>query len=197
MPALPALATAADLAGRLTVAVPAEPLLTGWNDALLDASNALRDAIGQPITPAVSTLSVAVNEFGFALIPVSPVVSVTAVVDPNGVTLPTDGSAFQVRGQRLNIFGPYYVSAPWGTSVDPTYHVTVSHGWSVIPGEILRWVYVLAAAQIQSVGNGNLGMNGGVTSVAIDDGKVTYADMLGMIPERVQARLKAMYGGEQ
>jgi hypothetical protein len=193
---LPALALAADLAERLNIAEPTGDTKVQWDDALLDASSAVRDAIGQPITPGTSTLKVAINEYGFGLIPLSPVVAVTAVVDRNGVTLPADGTGYEVTDQRLTIFPRWATLNPWA-STDPIYLVTVSHGWDPIPGEILRWVYVLAAAQIAAATHGHLGIAGGVTSVAIDDGKVTYADVAGMIPDRVQERLRSTYGGEQ
>lgn len=195
--ALPALATVGDLAGRLGLATPIDGLVIGtWSGALLDASNELRDAIGQPITPGTATLPVPINEYGFGLIPISPVVAVSAVVDPTGFALPTDGTGYDVTDQRLTIYSRYLRENPLGPT-DPTYLVTVSHGWDPIPGELLRWVYVLAAAQLGSTAHGNLGINGGVTSVTIDDGKVTYANLAEMIPDRVLARLRATYGGEQ
>lgn len=192
---LPALAGAAGLAERLGQAVPTGATAAMWDDALLDASNAVRDAVGQPITPGTSTLRVPINEYGFGLIPISPVVAVTSVADPDGVVLPGDGSGWEVTDQRLIVLPPWRASAL--PELDPLVLVTVDHGWDPIPGELLRWVYVLAAAQIANAAHGNLGVSAGVTSVAIDDGKVTYADVAGMIPDRVQARLRAMYGGEQ
>jgi hypothetical protein len=195
--ALPALATVADLADRLGLPEPTDPIVqVKWADALLDASSGIRDAIGQPITPGTATLPVPINEYGFGLIPISPVVGVTAVLDPTGSALPAEGTGYEVTDQRLTIYGQYLRVNPLAPT-DPTYLVTVSHGWDPIPGELLRWVYVLAAAQIGSTAHGNLGINGGVESVAIDDGRVTYANLAEMIPDRVRARLRATYGGEQ
>lgn len=194
---LPALAAVPDLAGRLKLPVPTDPLVVQeWEDALLDASSALRDAIGQPLTPATSTIPVSINLYGFGLIPICPVTAVTAVADPTGFALPTDGTGWTVEGQRLTIYSPYLIGNPRAL-VDPVYLVTINHGWDPMPGELLRWTYVLAAAQLANVEVGSLGVNGGASQVGIDDGSVKYSDISGMIPERVQARMRAMYGGEQ
>lgn len=196
--ALPALATAGSLASRLGQALPTDPVIAQqWDDAMLDASSAVRDTIGQPLTRDSSTLEVTINEYGRGLIPISPVVEVTEVLDPQGVALPTDGSGFQVVGQRITIYRAYRIRNPFDIVADPVYTLTVEHGWDPMPGELLRWTYVLAAAQIANAAFGSLGINGGASEIGIDDGRVKFADLQGMIPDRVQARLKAMYGGEQ
>jgi hypothetical protein len=198
IPAAP-LVTVADFCGRLGIPVPTDgtAAFISTQAALQDASDLLRDAIGQPLNPQTSTLLVEVNDFGFALIPVSPVSAVLTVVDPNGVTLPGDGSAYQAVGQRLNIYRTYFTYNPHA-DLPPLFRVTVNHGWDPMPGEILRWVRMLAGAQLAAAAMGNLGMNGGVGSVAIDDGKVAFTTGPAVsIPAEHRERLRATYGGEQ
>jgi hypothetical protein len=195
---LPPLAVPADLAGRLQQATPTDPVVVAaWESALADASSDVRDAVGQPITPGTATLDVPVNQYGHGLIPMCPVTGVTAVVDPSGVTLPGDGTGYRIDGQRMFIYRRYMVGNPNDRALDPMYRVTVNHGWDPIPGELLKWVYVLAAAQLAAVGLGHLGISGGLTSVAVDDGRATFASGASVeIPDRQIARLRAMYGGE-
>lgn len=197
---LPPLADPPALAARLQMAPPTDPIvLASWETALADASGQVRDAVGQPLTPATSTLDVEVNCYGQGIIPLCPVQQVVTVLDPNGVTLPGDGTGYQLTGQRLMIWARYLVVNPHSRAVDPVYAVTVDHGWDPIPGELLRWVFALAAAQIASSAVGNLGIpGGGITSVAVDDGRVNFSDTAAAIaiPDKQIARLRAMYGGE-
>jgi hypothetical protein len=197
---LPALTTAADYCARLGITVPAPSTLERirMDDALADASDMLRDAIGQPLTPATDvTVPVEVNEYGYALIPFSPVTAVSAVVDSNGVTLPSDGTGYRVLGQRLNVYQQHFSYNPWA-QLDPVFLVTCSHGWDPMPGELLRWVRMLAASQIAAASLGNLGMTGPVSSVAVDDGKVAFVTGPSLeIPAEHRERLRAIYGGEQ
>lgn len=190
-PELPTLVTAAAYAGRLKLAVPTDPVvLQSWTDALLDASGTLRDVIRQPLTPATTTLPVPWNASGYFLIPLNPVTSVLSVSNAAGVV---DPSLYTVQGQRLYV-DPSVIDCD-GLG-EPQLTVTVQHGWDPIPREIQRWVCVLAAAQLAAVARGNLGNNGGVTSVAVDDGKVTYEKAADQIPAAVRDRLRATYGGE-
>lgn len=190
-PELPSLVTADAYAGRLKLAVPTDPVvLQSWTDALLDASGTLRDIIRQPLTPATATLQVPWNLGGFFLIPLSPVTAVTSVSNAAGVI---DPSLYKVQGQRLYVDPSVIDYCDLG---QPQLTATVEHGWDPIPREIQRWVCVLTASQLAAVARGNLGNNGGVTSVAVDDGKVTYEKAADQIPEAVRARLRATYGGE-
>jgi hypothetical protein len=180
-----AFATTAQLASSLGVAVPTDPLILGrWQDALDDASGYLRTLIGQPITAGTATLDVTTDARGEADIWLVPVTSVTSVTDPEGHVLTSD--EWFLNDQRLYL-----------RRADTTYRVVVAYGYSTIPAEIVRWTKVLAATQIQVSANGSLGLSN-VSSVAVDDAKVTYADAMAVVmPDSEAQWLKATFGGPQ
>lgn len=194
-PELPTLVTADDYCGRLKIATPAVDTAdrTALDAALLDASGALRSVIGQPLTPATTTLAVDWNAGGFFLIPLSPVTAVSAVSNTAGTV---DPSLYDVRGQRIYVDPSVLGGTDPRCLAVPQLTVTVVHGWDPIPRDVQRWVCVLAAAQLCAVGRGHLGSNGGLTSIAVDDGKATYVDAVDLIPPRVKERLRADFGGE-
>lgn len=190
----PPLITATDLSLRLDGAPPTP----SWAPAIEDASNALRGVIGQPLSPATTEISIRVDCNGIGRIPFCPVVSVDAVSTPDGTPLPTDGTGFDVDGQTLIVMPAWWRRGP-RRGLDAKYSATIQHGYDPIPGELLGWVYVLAAAQIAAVEQGIYGGVGAISSVAVDDARVNYSveQLMAMIPDKVQVRLRAWYGGAQ
>ena len=181
-----AFATAEQLAATLGVAVPTDTLiLSRWNEALADASGYLRTVIGQPINAGSVTLDLLTDSSGEVdvwLVPVTGITSITAL--DTGLTVDTD--RWQLKDQRLYL--------PRGCT---TYRVVLTYGYFTIPTELVRWTKVLAAAQIQVAAAGNLGVDN-VTSVAVDDGKVTYTDAMAVaLPDSTAQWLKATFGGPQ
>lgn len=188
MTALPALVTVTALADRLQVAEPGadSPVGKAWAAALLDASNEIRRVIGQPITAGTATIEIDIDRHGRACIPLCPVRSLSAVTTSDDRLLEDD--QWQLRGQRFWL-------CSWGYYCGGPLTATIEYGFPEIPGDIQKYVCVLAAAQIASSARGNLGMTGGVTSVAVDDGKVVLTDAPAVLPELVQEQLRAQYGG--
>jgi hypothetical protein len=180
-----AFATADQLAATLGIDTPTDPLVLGtWTTALDDASGYLRTVIGQPITAGTVTLNLTTDERGEADIWLVPVTSITSITDPEGNVLTTD--QWELVDQRLNLRRAHTL-----------YVVELAYGYATIPSEIVRWTKVLANAQIQAASQGNLGLNT-VTSVAIDDGKVTYSSaMTVMLPDWAAQWLKSTFGGPQ
>lgn len=182
------LATAADLAARLKVDTPAagSTQRAQWDAALADASEHLRDVIGTTITQLTSTVTLDVETDGQLRLPGSPVTAVTSVT--------VDGTALAADSWRLR-HGVLRFAVRRGREVTVTY----THGWATVPGELVKWTCVLAAAELASAARGNLGMAGNVASVAVDDGRVTFhsgdQQASGVdLPERVADRLRATYG---
>lgn len=122
--ALPALASVADLEGRLGRQLDPDEASRA---ALLlsDASEAVRSYTGQQFTPVVSTVRLQVVN-GEVRLPQRPVNDVTAVDD-------LDGNPVMFTwwfGDRIALTGP------WTPYVDVTY----DHGYAEIPGEIVGLV---------------------------------------------------------
>lgn len=179
-------ATVDQLASSLGVDVPADPLAYNrWSDALADASGYLRAVIGQPIdagTAVLDLLTDAAGETDIWLVPVTGITSITAL-DTN---LTVDSDRWALKDQRLYL--------PRGNTL---YRVALSYGYDRIPAEIVRWTKVLAATQVQVAAGGSLGLSN-VSSVAVDDGKVTYVDRMAVaLPDSVAQWLKATFGGPQ
>lgn len=181
-----AFATAAQLASSLGVDVPTDPLVLGiWTDALNDASGYLRTVIGQPIDAGTATLDLFTDSNGEADIWLVPVTSITSVTDLD-TNVVVDTTRWQLKDQRLYL--------PRGCN---TYRVVLDYGYASIPAELVRWTKVLAAAQIQVAPTGSLGIDN-VSSVAIDDGKVTYSGAMAVaLPDATAQWLKATFGGPQ
>lgn len=178
-------ASAAQLASSLGMDVPTDPLiLSRWTDALNDASGYLQALIGQPISAGTATLSLTTDHRGEADIWLVPVTKIVSVTDPEGNVLTTDD--YFLVDQRLNL-----------RRGCTTYQVVISFGYSVIPTEIVRWTKVLAATQIQVAANGTLGLSN-VSSVAVDDAKISYTDAMAVLmPDSAAQWLKATFGGPQ
>lgn len=203
-----ALATVADLARRLGLEEDAITgvLLAQWEDHLQDASDAVIDAVGCQVEQTTSTITLTVGELrvtgslrprpfnpnrflvhdttGSQLVklPAVPAVELVSVTDDYG-----DVEATLIDAHTMRV---------WAT--ETTLTVTYVHGWDPIPNELKRWTCVLAASSLQAAKSGNLGMAGGLSSVKIDDGSISYAasdpGSAIEIPEAVRARLRATYG---
>jgi hypothetical protein len=180
-------ATVADLSAALGLEPPAYDSVAYLQmaDALSDASDDLRDITGQSINPGMSTVKVLASPGGIVRLPAVPATSIGLVT--------VDGEAVeyeQIDSASLLVpaCGSVFVS------------VTYAHGWVTIPGVLRKWCKVLAAASIAAAKTGNLGLAGGIASVAVDDGRVTWATGAAengtgvAIPDAVAVKLRATYG---
>lgn len=154
-----AFATYQDLERKLkrTFTVPEE---SEWITELLeDASTYLRGVIGQDIYPVTTSTFTAYPSGGRVDLPQSPVVSVDTVVDE-------DGAAVDY------MFRPGYIKVE---SDDP-HDVTFTWGYATAPDELRRLTCVLVSQVLLPLENG-LGLTaGGLSSVALDDFKLAWAD---------------------
>lgn len=181
-------ATVADLSAALGITAPVDgtPAYAQMVDALADASDDLRDIIGQAINQGTSTVKVMASPGGLVRLPAVPVVEVASVTDAEGGAV------------EFELIDAATLSVPVCRSVQVT--VTYTHGWAVVPGTLRKWCKVLAAAAIAAAKSGNLGLAGGLASVGVDDGRVTWATGAGengggvSLPEAVALRLRATYG---
>lgn len=181
-----AFASVDQLASSLGVAVPTDSLiLSRWNDALTDASGYLRSVIGQPIDAGTATLDVWTDHNGEADIWLVPVTSITSITDlDRNVILTADD--WNLKDQRLYL-----------PRARVKYRVVLDYGYDPIPSELVRWTKVLAAMQIKVAAAGSLGVDN-VSSVAVDDGKVTYTEAMTVaLPDATAQWLKATFGGPQ
>lgn len=180
-------ATVADLSAALKITAPVAgtAAYAQMVDALNDASDDLRDVVGQAINRGTSTITVWTPPGGVIRLPAVPVVSVASVLSA-GVAVKyelLDSSSLLVK-----------------PSVPLKLTVTYTHGWSPIPGIFRKWCKVLAAASMAAAGSGNLGLSGGLAGVSVDDGKVSWATAAGengggvSLPDAVALRLRANYG---
>lgn len=180
-------ATVADLTAALGVAAPAggSVAYVQMLDALNDASDDLRDIVGQAINRGTSTVTVWASPGGIVRLPAVPVVSVASVL--------SEGAAVDYE-----ILDSASLLVP--ECLGYKLVVTYTHGWSPIPGILRKWCKVLAAASIAAAKTGNLGLAGGIASVAVDDGRVTWATGAGengtgvAVPDAVAVKLRATYG---
>lgn len=154
-------------------------------DALSDASDDLRDIVGQAINQGESTVRVRVSPGGIARVPAVPLTAVESVL--------RDG-----RAVGFEILDSASLLIP--TCCASIVSITYTHGWDPVPGIFRKWTKVLAASALAAAKSGNLGLSGGLASVAVDDGRVTWATAAGengagvMLPQRVIDRLRANYG---
>lgn len=185
------LTTPERLAAELGVPMWTDPVeLAQVNALLASASDEMRAATGgQPLNRMTSTVKLYAEGDGRVRLPAIPVVSVAEVL--------VDGAAvdYEVRDQML------YAPVRKDTPVTVTY----THGWDPIPGELVKWTCVLAAASLSGAAEtGSLGMTAGINqrSEAIDDYKHSWQSFpnnpeVGMtLPSRVADRLKATYGAD-
>ena len=181
-------ATVADLAAALGIEAPeaGSVLYLQMADALNDASDDLRDIIGQAVSLGVSTVTVWATPGGIVRLPAVPIVSVASVLDEDGTAV------------DYEVLDSASLSVPACRSMK--LEVAYTHGWYQVPGILRKWCKVLAAASMAAAKTGNLGLSGGLAGVSIDDGRVSWATGSGengvgvSLPESVALRLKASYG---
>lgn len=180
-------ATVADLAGALGVAAPEAGSVqyVQMSSALSDASDDLRDIIGQAVNLGESTVTVWATPGGVVRLPSVPIVSVASVL--------SDGVAVEYEvADSASLLVP--------TCRSMKLDVTYTHGWYEVPGILRKWCKVLAAASIAAAKTGNLGLSGGLAGVSVDDGRVSWATGAGengggvSLPDAVALRLRASYG---
>lgn len=185
-------ATASDLAVRMGVTfTPEEEAQVEL--FLDDASHELRAITGQPINRLTSTVTVWPDGPGRVYLPAVPVISVASVQQ--------DGVDVDYRLRYDELLVPR-------TCRDEPLTVTFTHGWDPIPGELIKYTCVMAAAAYS--GNQMTGSLGPVTGVArrqetiddytvIMDGQVSDdANASSMsLPERIAARLRSVYGARK
>lgn len=153
-----AFATAAELGKRLkrTFTVGAE---TEWIDGLLaDATTHLQTVIGQQVYPVTTSTFVAYPSGGRVDLPQWPVVEV--------VSVKRDGATIEYT------YRPGFVMV----SGDEPCDVTFTWGYATVPNELKRLACVLVSSALLPLEN-QLGLTaGGLSSVAIDDFKLAWAD---------------------
>lgn len=192
--ALTPLATAAQLATRLGVPAYTGLELAQVTELLSDASDEIRSICGAPINRLTSTVTFYADRAGRIEIPAFPVVSVGSV-EVNGQALAS--SAYRVRSRALYL----------PVCKDDEVTLTFTHGWDPIPGELVKWTCVLAAAARAGVtATDSLGLTAGVgqRSESIDDYQISVSGpeasggdaATGLtLPPRICDRLRAAYGG--
>lgn len=175
-----AFATAAELGVKLnrTFAVGAE---TAWVDSLLaDASDHLRSVIGQQVYPVTTSEYVAYPSGGRVDLPQWPVVSVTSV-------------------KRLGVVIDYtYRPGFVMVAGDDPCDVMFTWGYTAVPNELKRLACVLVSSALLPLEQ-KLGLTaGGLSSIAIDDFKIAWADageQSGMtLTAHAEAAIKQQFG---
>jgi hypothetical protein len=153
-----AFATAAELGARLnrTFTPGAE---TAWITTLLeDASTHLRTVIGQQVFPRQTVTYTAYPSAGREDLPQYPVVSI--------------GSVQRAAADIEYSYRPGFIMVDGDEPCD----VTFTFGWVVPPDELKRLACVLVSSALLPLEN-KLGLTaGGLSSVAIDDFKLAWAD---------------------
>lgn len=174
-----AFATFADLSLRLQRDFA--PSEQGWVTALLeDAADYMRGVIGNQVYPPAQSTYIAYPTGGWVNLPQSPVQSVDSV----------ERDGLDVKFERFQD----------SIKVDCREPVTVtfSYGVAVVPSDLRSFNCALAAQMMLTVESG-LGLTaGGLSSVAIDDFKASFADAgasTGMyLTDASQTYLRNKYG---
>jgi hypothetical protein len=158
-----------------------------------DASEYLRGIIGNRVWPAgQSTVTLwAQPGWQWLDIPITPLVSVDSVVlTPTNPWLlqylPPTGVLVERFDQAIRVCGPAKVTA------------VITHGFATIPQELTAWACVLAAQVINSLQQLGTFGSGGVTSLAMEDYKITYQQGTldpFALPDRVADNLRSRFGG--
>lgn len=174
-----AFAAATDLATRLNRVFTAEE--EAWIDELLaDASAHLRSIIGQQVFPRQTVTYTAYPQAGREDLPQWPVVSVTSVTRES---VPID---FEYRPGFILVSG------------DDPCEVTFTFGLTTAPDELKRLACVLVSSALLPLEQ-KLGLTaGGLSSVAIDDFKLAWADageQSGMaLTKHAEASIRRQFG---
>lgn len=149
--------------------------------ALEDASDYLRDLIGQHVYPQQqATFKTRVRSGDFLELPQSPVATVDSV---------------SINGQPVEVEFVDGGFSVWATGVA---EVTFTYGYSKVPGALKLWTCVLASQAIELVETlGTLG-TGGLSSTGVDDFRRAWADAGNnagyALPQRQEDRLVERYG---
>lgn len=174
-----AFATAAELAARLQRTFTTDEV--AWVDELLeDATGFLQSVIGQEVYPQRAVTFVAYPSAGRVDLPQWPVVSVDAVE--------RDGVAIEYT------YRPGFLMVAGDDPVDVTY----TFGYPTVPRELARLTCVLVS-QVMLTVEAKLGLTaGGLSSVALDDFKLAFADagaMSGMsLTPHAEAAVRRQFG---
>ena len=165
-----AFATADDLAARLNREFTTEE--ETWITTLLeDASTYLRsDVLGVQVYPQDTSTVTLWPEGGRVDIPNPPLISVDAVE--------RDGAAVEYVRKESTLWVPieYDTSSLRTSKVEKPVDVTFTYGYETAPESLKRWACVLVSQALLPLEQ-NLGLTfGGLSSVAIDDFKVAFAD---------------------
>lgn len=158
-------------------------------EAMLEAASAaVRDAAGSPISEATSAVMVEAPAGQSLALPAQPVTAVASVS--------IDGEA--VTDWRL-ISGTLWRRGGWRRGCDPALvDVTFTHGYAVVPADIVQLVCDFAIAAMHSSEDG---ARAGVAYESIDDYRVGYgqgADSTASVievPSRTRAMLRQRFGG--
>lgn len=182
-----AFATPDQLAARLGRAVwPVGSVELAQVQALLDDATAhLRELIGWQVSPAVAVSTFLRGSGTHLPLPGAPVTAISAVTS-DGVTLPSSSYALEDGSLR------------WRSGSRPEVTVTYTVGYASPPPDLVSWTCVLASQALSAVAElGALG-GGGVSSIAIDDFRKSWAeggDRAGFaLPARVEEKLRMRYG---
>lgn len=187
MPAAAAFATPEELAVRLGRAVWAAGSveLAQVQTLLADATAHLREIIGWQVSPPVAVTTVIRGSGTHLPLHGKPVTAITAVT-ADGVTLAS--SSYELEDGSLR----------WRSGGRSEVTVTYTVGYSAPPPDLVSWTCVLASQALSAVGElGALGA-GGVSSIAIDDFRKSWADGGDgagfVLPARVEEKLRERYG---
>lgn len=189
--ALDPLATVADLEARGLTVEPDEETVVGT--FLAEASAAVREAAGVPISQTISTVGLeGPDDSQWLTLPGPPIQSVSAVeIDGQAVT------DWRLRSHRL------WRAGGWSSGCEPS-EVTVTqlHGLSEVPADLVGLVCRIAAAVLvahraQPDGEGLAARD--IRSERIGDYAVTYGDSGRIteieLPEYLREQLAARFGG--
>lgn len=179
------LATAADLADR-NIGIP-----DGVNvDAVLaSVSAAIRDAAGCAITQATSTVVLVVSEYCEFTLPAGPVASVASV----------QSGGHEVTGW-VKVGDTILMPAGWTYCLPVEVTVTYTHGYPVIPADIVDLACGMASMAFEATG-GSYGATGRSTYIKLGDYGEGFANPAGTesaspvaIPASVRSTLRARFG---
>lgn len=193
--ALAPLATAADLAARGIVSVFPEV-----DVFLAEASAAVREAAGSPISQTTSTVNLHVHPgTTWIRLPGPPVTAVTSVT--------LDGEVLAADSWSL-VDGALWRPSPWARAAPTPVTVTYTHGLPTVPEDIVGLVCGIVAAAKAAADEDDEGLglavdNGRTQSVTLDGYTETYstageavaAVTPFMLPERTQRWLATRFGG--
>ena len=157
-----AFATAAELGVTLNRSFTGSE--EAWiEDLLKDASTYLRDdVLGLQVYPQSQSTFTAWPDGGRVDLPQSPVISVDSVKINDVVQV--EGTGYSRRDSTLNFH------------TDEPVEITFTYGYVTAPEQLKRWCKVLVSSALLPLEQ-NLGLTvGGLSSVALDDFKIAFAD---------------------